>query len=126
MIIDLNWKVAFCLSGASRYGRCPSREIPFVVLADMTGSPVVELNRAVAVAMADGPAAGLALLRGLEAGGALAGYYLVPATQADFLRRLGRYGEAASAYEEAIALAGTGPERRFLNGRLAEVRSRHT
>ncbi len=93
-------------------------------LADMTGSPVVELNRAVAVAMADGPAAGLALLRRLEAGGALAGYYLLPATRADFLRRLGRPEEAARAYEEAAALAGTGPERRFLNARLAEVRSR--
>ena len=93
-------------------------------LADMTGSPVVELNRAVAVAMADGPAAGLALLRRLEADGALAGYYLLPATRADFLRRLGRPEEAARAYEEAAALAGTGPERRFLNARLAEVRSR--
>ena len=92
-------------------------------LADVTGSPVVELNRAVAVAMSDGPAAGLALLRRLEAGGALAGYYLLPATRADFLRRLGRNEEAARAYEEAAALAGTGPERRFLNARLAEVRS---
>jgi RNA polymerase sigma-70 factor, ECF subfamily len=92
-------------------------------LAVMTGSPVVELNRAVAVAMADGPAAGLALLQRLEAGGALAGYYLLPATRADFLRRLGRNQEAASAYQEAAALAGTGPERRFLNARLAEVKA---
>jgi RNA polymerase sigma-70 factor, ECF subfamily len=91
----------------------------------MTGSPVVELNRAVAVAMTDGPAAGLALLQRLFAGGALAGYYLLPATRADFLR-LGRNEEAASSYEEAAALAGTGPERRFLNARLAEVRSQHT
>ena len=94
-------------------------------LADMTGSPVVELNRAVAVAMADGPAAGLALLQRIKAGGALAGYYLLPATRADFLRRLGRNEEAASAYEDAATLAGTGPERRFLNARLAEVRSQH-
>ena len=95
-------------------------------LADMTGSPVVELNRAVAVGMADGPAAGLALLGRLEAGGALAGYYLLPATRADFLRRLGRNEEAADAYAEAAALAGTSPERRFLNARLAEVRSQDT
>jgi RNA polymerase sigma-70 factor (ECF subfamily) len=95
-------------------------------LAAMTGSPVVELNRAVAVAMARGPAAGLALLHRLEADGALAGYYLLPATRADFLRRLGRNAEAATAYEEAAALACTGPERRFLNARLAEVRSQHT
>jgi RNA polymerase sigma-70 factor, ECF subfamily len=96
------------------------------VLAEMTGSPVVELNRAVAVAMADGPAAGLALLGRLEAGAALAGYYLLPATRADFLRRLGRNEEAAVAYEEAARLASTGPERRFLNGRLAEVRPQDT
>jgi RNA polymerase sigma-70 factor (ECF subfamily) len=90
-------------------------------LADLTGSPVVELNRAVAVAMADGPAAGLALLRHLEVGGALAGYYLLPAMKADLLRRLGRNEEAARAYEAALALVGTGPERRFLNERLASV-----
>jgi RNA polymerase sigma-70 factor (ECF subfamily) len=93
-------------------------------LADLTGSPVVELNRAVAVAMADGPAAGLALVQRLEEGGELAGYYLLPATRADFLRRLGRNSDAASAYEEAADLAVTGPERRFLSARLAEVRSR--
>jgi hypothetical protein len=92
----------------------------------MTGSPVVELDRAVAVAMADGPAVGLALLQGLEADGALAGYYLLPATQADFLRRPGQNEEAASAYEEAAALAGTGPERRFLNARLGRSQDRST
>jgi RNA polymerase sigma-70 factor, ECF subfamily len=90
-------------------------------LLDLTGSPVVELNRAVAVAMADGPAAGLALLGSLEADGALAGYYLLPATKADFLRRLDRNAEAARAYEAALALVGTGPERRFLSERLASV-----
>jgi RNA polymerase sigma-70 factor, ECF subfamily len=95
-------------------------------LAGLTGSPVVELNRVVAVAMADGPAAGLALLRRLDDDGALDGYYLLPATRADFLRRLGRNEEAARAYEEAVALAGTGPERRFLTARLAEVRSQPT
>jgi RNA polymerase sigma-70 factor, ECF subfamily len=95
-------------------------------LADLTGSPVVELNRAVAVAMSDGPAAGLAVLQPLEDGGVLAGYYLLSATRADFLRRLGRNAEAAGAYEEAAALAGTGPERRFLRARLEEVRSQQT
>ena len=93
------------------------------LLAEMTGSPVVELNRAVAVGMADGPAAGLALVARLEAEGALGGYYLLAATRADFLRRLGRNEEAAVAYAEAAALAGTEPERRFLNARLAEVRA---
>lgn len=75
--------------------------------------------------MASGPEAGLEPLRRLEDSGALARYYLLPATRADFLRRLGRHAEAAIAYEEAIALAGTGPERRYLNARLADARSRH-
>lgn len=94
-------------------------------LADMTDSPIVELNRAVAVAMADGPAAGLALLKPLEAGGALTGYYLLPATRADFMHRLGRHAEAAAAYEEALTLVSTSAERRFLISRLADARSWH-
>ena len=68
-------------------------------------SAVVELNRAVAVAMADGPAAGLALVDDLAAGGELAGYYLLPATRADLLRRLDRQAEAAASYREALELA---------------------
>ena len=90
-------------------------------LAALTRSPVVELNRAVAVGMADGPAAGLTLVDALAASGALPGYHLLPATRADLLRRLGRGAEAAQAYREALALAGTGPERRYLSRRLAEV-----
>ena len=90
-------------------------------LARFVPSAVVELNRAVAVAMADGPAAGLALVDDLAARGELAGYHLLPATRADLLRRLGRRPEAASAYREAIELAGTDAERKYLAGRLAEV-----
>jgi RNA polymerase sigma-70 factor (ECF subfamily) len=90
-------------------------------LLAMTGSPVVELNRAVAVAMADGPAVGLALVNELEASGALQNYYLLAATRADLLRRLGQRAEAAAAYREALALVATGPEQRFLAARLAEV-----
>ena len=90
-------------------------------LAAVTRSPVVELNRAVAVGMADGPAAGLTLVDALAASGALPGYHLLPATRADLLRRLGRGAEAAQAYREALALAGTGPEQRYLSRRLAEV-----
>ncbi len=86
-------------------------------------SPVVELNRAVAVGMADGPAAGLALVEALAASEALAGYHLLPATRADLLRRLGRTGEAAAAYREALALAATDAERRYLTRRLAETTS---
>jgi RNA polymerase sigma-70 factor (ECF subfamily) len=84
-------------------------------------SPVVALNRAVAVAMRDGPAAGLALVDALLEGEALRGYHLAHAARADLLRRLGRRAEASAAYREALALAQLEPERRFLLGRLAEV-----
>ncbi|MFC3483799.1 RNA polymerase sigma factor [Amycolatopsis roodepoortensis] len=82
-------------------------------------SPVVELNRAVAVAMAEGPDAGLVLVDKLA--GSLPGYHLLPATRADLLRRLGRLEEAAGAYREALALAGTDVERAYLSGKLAEI-----
>ncbi|MGH3585659.1 MAG: RNA polymerase sigma factor [Pseudonocardia sp.] len=88
-------------------------------LAELTPSPVVRLNRAVAVAMADGPAAGLALVDAL--GEELAAYRMVPATRADLLRRLGRHDEAAAAYREALALTESDVERRFLRRRLAEL-----
>jgi RNA polymerase sigma-70 factor (ECF subfamily) len=90
-------------------------------LARITPSPVVELNRAVAVGMAQGPAAGLALLDSLAGTGALAGYHLLPAARADLLRRLGRHSEAAGAYAAALALAGTGAERAYLGRRQAEA-----
>jgi RNA polymerase sigma-70 factor (ECF subfamily) len=90
-------------------------------LAKMVPSPVVELNRAVAVAMADGPAAGLRLVEALEASGALPGYHLLPATRADLLRRLGRHHEAAAAYRAALDLVATDAERRYLTRRLAET-----
>jgi len=88
-------------------------------LAELTPSPVVRLNRAVAVAMAAGPEAGLALVE--ELGEELAGYRHVPATRADLLRRLGRRAEAAEAYREALSMTESEAERRFLTRRLAEV-----
>ena len=90
-------------------------------LAEFLPTPVVELNHAVAVGMARGPAAGLPLVEALEATGQLAGYHLLPATRADFLRRLGRRPEAAAAYAEALELASTDVERRYLRRRLAEA-----
>jgi RNA polymerase sigma-70 factor (ECF subfamily) len=92
-------------------------------LAEFLPTPVVELNYAVAVGMARGPAAGLVLVDALAATGKLAGYHLLPATRADFLRRLGRGPEAAAAYAEALELAGTEAECRYLRRRLAEVGS---
>jgi RNA polymerase sigma-70 factor, ECF subfamily len=91
------------------------------MLGEIAPSPVVELNRAVAVAMADGPAVGLRLVENLESSGRLAGYYLLPATRADLLRRLGRTGEAAASYREALGLASTDAERRYLTRRLGEA-----
>jgi RNA polymerase sigma-70 factor (ECF subfamily) len=84
-------------------------------------SPVVALNRAVALAMADGPEAGLAAIGDLERDGRLAGYRYLPAAKADLLRRLGRADEAAQAYRCALDLTANQPERDFLTHRLAEV-----
>ena len=84
-------------------------------------SPVVALNRAVAVAMSAGAEAALPLVEELERSGALAGYHHLPAAKAGLLRRLGRHREAAESYREALALAGNGPERRFLSRRLEEA-----
>ena len=84
-------------------------------------SPVVELNRAVAVAMRDGPDAGLTLIDAILARGDLTDYHLAHAARADLCRRLGRTGEARASYEMALSLARQEPERRFLERRLAEL-----
>jgi RNA polymerase sigma-70 factor (ECF subfamily) len=91
------------------------------VLARLEPSPVVELNRAVAVAMRDGPAAGLVLVDAIVARGDLADYRLAHAARADFCRRLGRAADAKASYERALALTRQEPERRFLERRLAEL-----
>jgi RNA polymerase sigma-70 factor (ECF subfamily) len=91
------------------------------VLRTIAPSPLVDLNRAVAVAMVHGPEAGLELLDELAADRRLAGYHLLPAARADLLRRLGRAEEAAAAYREALALVGNEPERRYLKRRLADL-----
>ncbi len=84
-------------------------------------NPVVELNRAVAVAMKDGPATGLAAIDEILARGELKDYHLAHAARGDMYRRLGRIPEAAADYRRALALARQAPERRFLEGRLAEL-----
>ena len=91
-------------------------------LAAVAPSPVVELNRAVAISFAEGPLAGLARLDSLGAEPLLRDYHLFHAARADLLRRVGRRAEAAEAYRRALALAGTEVERTYLAGRLAEVR----
>ena len=86
-----------------------------------TPGPIVELNAAAAVAMAHGPEAGLEWMARIERSGALDGYHLLPAAQADLLRRLGRAGEARAAYRRALALVRHPAERRFLERRLGEL-----
>jgi len=88
----------------------------YAELAELTGSPVVRLNGAVAIAEADGPAAALAIVDALD----LTGYPYWHSTRAELLRRLGRADQARSAYHDALARAGTEPERRFLRKRIAE------
>jgi RNA polymerase sigma-70 factor (ECF subfamily) len=92
----------------------------YAELARLTGSPVVELNRAIAVAEADGPEAGLALIDALD----LDGYQYFHSTRADLLRRLGRGEEAREAFERALELASSEPERRFLEARIADLSPR--
>lgn len=84
-------------------------------------SPIIELNRAVAVAMRDGPAAGLTLVDAILARGELGDYHLIHSARADFCRRLGQAADARTSYERALALTKQEPERRFLEKRLAEL-----
>ncbi len=91
------------------------------VLMQLEPSPVIELNRAVAVAMRDGPAEGLALVDRILSRGELKEYRLAHAARADLLRRTGRFAEARTAYERALALTQQEPERRFLQRRMGEL-----
>src|SRR6267142_1516051 len=93
------------------------------MLARVHPTPVVELNRAVAVAMSGGLERGLALVDGLDQRGELAGYHLLPVARAELLRRLGRHAEAADSYRRALALVSNEAERRHLGKRLREIAS---
>jgi len=98
----------------------------YTLLARMTPSPVVELNRAVAVAMRDGPEAGLALTEAILGRGELEDYHLIHAVRADLCRRLGRTEAALAAYRRALDLARQEPERRLLERRVAELQKKET
>ena len=93
------------------------------LLLRLEPTPVVELNRAVAVAMSEGPAEGLSLIDAIVRRGQLAEYHLAHSARADLLRRLGRTGEAIEAYDRALNLTTQAPERRFLSRRIAELRA---
>jgi RNA polymerase sigma-70 factor (ECF subfamily) len=88
----------------------------------MEPSPVIELNRAAAIAMRDGPERGLELIDAILARGDLEGYHLVHAARADLFRRLGRNADARAAYERALELAVEEPERRLIQRRLKDLR----
>lgn len=114
---------------AAEHCKAPSAELTdwpriaalYALLEQVQPSPVVSLNRAAAVAMADGPAAGLKLIDALAAGGQLDGYHLLHAARADLLRRSGSTAEAARSYARALELATNGIERRYLERRLREL-----
>jgi RNA polymerase sigma-70 factor (ECF subfamily) len=120
-IYQIQAAIAACHATAANAADTDWHEIAALYgeFAKLARSPVVELNRAVAVGMADGAAKGLVLVEEIAAAGTLAGYYLLHATRADLLRRLGRSAEAAAAYREALELAGTETERHYLSQRLA-------
>jgi len=116
---------------AALHGEAPRAEdtdwrqiaVLYALLLRLHPSPVIALNRAVAVAMTGALERGLRLLEDIEARGELAGYHLLPAAKADLLRRIGRSDEAAAAYRDALTLVTPAPERRYLERRLLEVSS---
>jgi RNA polymerase sigma-70 factor (ECF subfamily) len=120
---QLQAAIAAVHDDASTPGGTDWRQIEglYDALLRLAPSPVVELNRAVAVAMTRGPAAGLAIVDRLVADGTLADYHLLHAARADLLRRLDRRSEAAEAYRRAAALTANRAEQAFLGRRLAEV-----
>jgi RNA polymerase sigma-70 factor (ECF subfamily) len=121
---QLQAAIAACHATARRAGDTDWAQIAalYAALASWEPTPVVQANRAVAVAMADGPAAGLAVLDGIGGDGQAEGWHLLHACRADLLRRLGRGAEAAAAYRAALALGPPPAERDFLAARLAELR----
>jgi len=118
----LQAEIAGCHATAPSWAATDWRRIAtlYAALARVTPSPVIELNRAVAVAMADGPAAGLAIVDGLRQVPSLRDYRLLPSTRADLLRRLGRFADARAEYERALSLTANRAEQAFLGRRIAE------
>ena len=117
---QLQAAIAACHARAASWEATEWPEIValYRALAEIAPSPVVELNRAVAIGLAEGPEAGLAALDRVDAS-ALRGYHLLPAARADFLRRLGRWTAAAAEYRRALALADNAREQKFLAARVA-------
>ena len=113
---------ASCKVGIDRYDRLAADCWALQQLLRIHPSPVVDLNRAVAIAMCDGPEAGLMHIDALLEQGKLANYYLAHSARADMCRRLGRTDEARSSYEKALGLTQQEPERQFLQERIRQLR----
>jgi predicted RNA polymerase sigma factor len=122
---QLQAAIAACHARASSWAATDWARIVtlYEALAEVAPSPVVALNRAVAIGLAEGPAAGLAAIDRIDAS-ALRGYHLLPAARADFLRRLGRWAEAATDYRTALGLVDNAREQSFLATRLAACEAR--
>ena len=118
--------IAALHAGVAHYEDTDWRQIAglYDILVRIHPSPVIELNRAAAIAMIDGPARALEIVDTLAARGVLTGYYLLPAARANFLEQLGRQDEARESYASALALAGNEAERRLLRGRLKRLADR--
>ena len=114
--------IAACHALAASFDQTDWRAVAnlYAELQHMTPSPVIEINRAVAVSMVDGPVAGLAILDVIASDGPLSEYHLLPSVRADFLRRLERWNEAVTAYTQALALTNNGSEQEFLRRRIEE------
>ena len=121
----LQARIAACHATAPTAGATDWQRIAelYTTLLEVTGSPVVALNRAVAVGMASGPEAGLSLVEELESSGDLAGYHLLPAVRGDLLERSGRLDEARTSYARALELATNEPDRDHLRRLIARGRS---
>ena len=124
-LIRMQAAIAAVHAEAPSAGQTDWRQIVglYDVLLRAVPSPVIELNRAVAVAMEQGPLAGLALVDNLLQRGELQDYHLAHSARGEFCRQLGRFDEARSAYEKALSLTQQAPEKRFITRRLAELNS---
>ena len=122
--LHLEAGIASCHAGAARFAETdwPAIVGYYDLLLERASNPVVALNRAMAVSMAEGPAAGLRALEAVATAPSLRRYYLLPAARGDLLERLDRPAPAIAAFSEALALAGTAPLRRFIEGRIAVLR----
>ncbi len=124
--LHLEAGIASCHAAAATFEQTDWKAIVgyYDLLLERAANPVVALNRAMALSMAEGPSAGLRALEVIAVAPSLRRYYLLPAARGDLLERMDRPGEAIAAFTESLALAGTGPVRRFIEARIESLRAR--